>query len=153
MNFRRMVKCWVSDTLTTIHGVTNDDCKNAIDEISENISPMEIMMGGEGSGHRWGDLRSTQGTGGDVCTQMMKHHCCCVLLLMLLLLLLQKYCCCSSWSYVYTNKHSFDVVIEAAGENKKKDERRRLWTLMRKLLLLLALNVYKKYEVHYSVNF
>ena len=39
---------------------------------------------------------------------------------MLLLLLLQKYCCCSSWSYVYTNKHSFDVVIEAAGENKKK---------------------------------
>ena len=35
----------------------------------------------------------------------------------------------------------------------KKDERRRLRTLMRKLLLLLVLNVYKKYEVHFSVNF
>ena len=90
MNFRRMVKCWVSDTLTTIHGLTNDDCKNAIDEISENISPMEIMMGGEGSGHRWGDLRSTQGTGGDVCTQMMKHHCCCVLLLIAVVVVVAK---------------------------------------------------------------
>ena len=39
---------------------------------------MEIMMGGEGSGHRCGDLCSRQRC---VYTQMMKHHCCCVLLL------------------------------------------------------------------------
>ena len=80
-----MVKCWVSDTLTTIHGLTNDDCKNAIDEISENISLMEIMMGGEGSGHRCGDLCSSVGRRqrclhtNDETSLLLRAapHCCC----------------------------------------------------------------------------
>ena len=40
----------------------------------------------------------------------------------LLLLLLQKDCC-SSWSNVWTNKHSFDVVMEAGAVKTKRWEK------------------------------
>ena len=73
-------------------------------------------------------------------------HCCCC-------------CCCKNIVVVPPGLMSTPINIHLMWslkllvKTKKKDERRRLWTLMRKLLLLLVLNVYKKYEVHYSVNF
>ena len=142
-----MVKCWVSDTLTTIHGLTNDDCKNAIDEISENISLMEIMMGGEGSGHRCGDLCSSVGR---------RQRCLHTNDETSLLLRAAPHCCCCCKKTVVPPGRMFEPInIHLMWSWKpvrwKQKDERKMRTLNAKrrklLLLLLVLNVYKKYEV------
>lgn len=127
MNYRRMVKCWVSDTLDN----HTRSYKWWLQKCHWWDQWKHISDGDNDGGWRFGSSprRSLPHCAGSVGRQaaVFTHKwwnitavACCS---SLLLLLLQKDCCCSSWSNVWTNKHSFDVVMEA-GENKKRWKKR-----------------------------